>query len=130
MKRLIKADIICKEIQTNKNIINKYIKQYPGLRHVRTQSNNKGILLDDNGTFVAIVQWDIISKFIVALEVNPIYRNKGIGEYLIKQSILNGITKLSVNKNNINAINLYYKLKYKKFKEDDNMLYMIYKNEY
>jgi len=113
------------EIKTNEREIEKYKVQYPKLSHVRCDKENEGIILDNNGAFVAIIQWDNKSKYIVALEVAPEYRKNGIGKYLLKKAYSKGINKLSVNKSNTSAIKLYIKSGYKEEKTDKTMIYMI-----
>lgn len=58
---------------------------------------------------------------IIALEVSPKYRGKGIVTDLINSS---GATKLSVQKNNKNAIRLYEKLGFKVTSENPRVYFM------
>lgn len=113
-----------KVINTSKEVIDNYKSQYSALKHVRTNSENKGIILVDNKKFVAILQWDINSKYIIALEVAPEYRKQGIAKQLLNYAISKDIKLLSVNKKNTNAINLYKSMNYKVKSQDKSMLYM------
>lgn len=115
-----------KFIDSSKELIDKYKIEYPNLKHVRTNPKNKGIIcitLKDS-KFVGIIQWDIKSKYVVSLEINPKYRHKGIATVLLKMAKKQGINRLSVNKHNDPAINLYNGLKYKEIRKDANMIYM------
>lgn len=58
---------------------------------------------------------------IIALEVSPGYRGKGIATDLINSS---GANKLTVSKKNINAINLYKKLGFEIISETPKIYFM------
>jgi hypothetical protein len=44
--------------------------------------------------------------------------------YRMKKAVKNGVTKLSVNKSNIAAIEMYNNFGFKGYDSDDNMIYM------
>lgn len=97
-------------LDSNEENISFYKRQYSSLSHVRTGGSTSGIILVDPTTekFVAVLQLDLVKGFIVALEVSALYRNKGIGAYLLARSVHQyKVTKLTVNKNNTSAIRLY-----------------------
>jgi ribosomal protein S18 acetylase RimI-like enzyme len=98
---------------------------YSNLKHVKFGNDFKGIILIDKNKFVGIIQCNVVSKYIVALEVAPEYRDMGIAKYLLKYAVNLGINKLSVNKENEIAINLYKNFGFEIFDQDNYMYYMI-----
>lgn len=126
-KKILEAGVSnsLRYVKSSKELIEKYKEKYSRLKHVRTSEENEGIMCLDKDKFVGIIQWDINTKYIVALEVIPEYRKKGIGRKLLDIAYKNGIKKLSVNKNNQNAIDLYKSIKFKKADEDNFMYYMV-----
>jgi ribosomal protein S18 acetylase RimI-like enzyme len=113
------------KISTTEENIKKYKSIYPNLKHVKTGKDFKGIMLLDKDEFVGIVQCNTNTDYIVALEVSPKFRNQGIATYLLNyaKNELN-VHKLSVNKKNTNAIDLYKKNNYRVIKQDEHMFYM------
>lgn len=116
------------KLDTTQENINKYKNKFNNLKHIKIGKNFKGLMLIYKNEFIGIIQCNIITHYIVGLYINIKYRHKNIATCLIDyvENILN-IKYLSVNKNNTNAINLYKKLNYILFKQDEHMLYM-YKN--
>lgn len=96
------------EIPYNKENVIKYKSRDNLLRHARTDKDCTGIMLVSNNKLVGYIGWQ--GKMIIALEVTESYRGLGYGEYLLKKAISSGCTSLTVDKNNIPAINLYKKL--------------------
>ena len=64
---------------------------------------------------------------IVALEVSDDYQGRGYSSRLIRHALRDGAYKLSVNKSNEHAIDVYKHFGFKVDDEDKNMLYMSYK---
>jgi ribosomal protein S18 acetylase RimI-like enzyme len=60
---------------------------YSNLKHVKFGNDFKGIILIDKNKFVGIIQCNVVSKYIVALEVASEYRNMGIAKYLLKYAV-------------------------------------------
>lgn len=114
-----------KLISTSKEVIDNFKQQYPNLRHVRVGDNLTGVALLDKDKFVGLVQVDKEKEGIVALDVQPDYREKQLGSLLLNyaESKL-GANKLSVNKHNEVAINMYKNRGYKQYDETDHMLFL------
>ena len=105
--------------------IAQYVDQYPNLKHVKVCEEFRGHLLTDDGQFVAILQCNIKTGYIVALEVAPFYRRRGLAEQLLRSAQTEfGCRYLSVNRKNHSAQLLYGKNGYRVIREDSNMLYM------
>lgn len=113
-----------KEIPYNQENINKYKSKDNLLRHARyIKGLTNGIfLLDNSNNLVGYIAWE--KDTIIALEVISDYRNNGIATKLISKAVDNGVNKLTVRKNNINAINLYKNLGWKIDKETDKIYFM------
>ncbi len=112
-------------LDTSEENIKEYKKQYPSLSHVKVGQPFKGIILVDEEKFVAVLQCDTKTGYIVALEITPEYRHRGIATELLKmaQHKFNSY-KLTVRKTNKEAVSLYQKNGYKTFREEGIMLYM------
>lgn len=112
-------------LDTSEENIKEYKKQYPRLSHVKVGQPFKGIILVDEEKFVAVLQCDTKTGYIVALEISPEYRHRGIATELLKmaQHKFNSY-KLTVRKTNKEAVSLYQKNGYKTFREEGIMLYM------
>lgn len=114
-----------KVIDTTPENIKNYNKKFPGLSHVKTGFDFKGVLLIDDDNFVAVMQCNVKTGYIVALEVGDNYRRRGIASALINLANREfHCHKLSVRKNNWVAIKLYEKHGYKVIREDATMYYM------
>lgn len=113
-----------KEIPYNQENIDKYKSKDNLLRHARyIKGLTNGIfLLDNSNNLVGYIAWE--KDTIIALEVISDYRNNGIATKLISKAVDNGVNKLTVRKNNINAINLYKNLGWKIDKETDKIYFM------
>lgn len=61
---------------------------------------------------------------VIALEVNSDYEGHGYASRLLRLAQSRDANKLSVNKDNTHAINVYKHLGYKEYDNDDNMIYM------
>lgn len=93
------------------------------LKHARTDDDVHGfMLLNEDDELVSYIAYQ--NNFIIAFETMKKYRNHGYGTKLLKKVVKLGVNKLSVNKNNINSLNMYENFGFKKYDEDDNMIYM------
>lgn len=61
---------------------------------------------------------------VVALEVMPEFEGRGYATRLLRYAWSKDVTRLSVEKNNAHAIDVYKHLGYKEYDSDDKMLYM------
>lgn len=61
---------------------------------------------------------------VVALEVMPEYEGRGYARRLLRYAWSKDVTRLSVEKNNAHAIDVYKHLGYKEYDSDSKMLYM------
>ncbi len=86
------------------------------LKHVKEDSDGIMLLDKDSEELIGYIAWK--GDYIVALEVISNFRGKGFGEELLEKAIKKGCRKLSVNRNNIPAINLYKKLGFRKNNTD------------
>lgn len=112
-----------KEIPYNQENINKYKSKDNLLRHARyIKGLTNGIFIVEEDKLVGYIAWE--GDTIIALEVISNYRNNGIATKLLSKAINNGANKLTVNKHNISAINLYKNLGWKIDKETDKIYFM------
>ena len=112
-------------INMTDNNIKKYKSKSKGLSHIRTGKDYTGIIyIDNQDNVVGFYNLRISDNYIQAIEVDKSYQSKGIGKQLLQECIKHGATRLSVNKKNEIAINMYKKNNFKIIKEDKNMYYM------
>lgn len=102
-----------------KNNINLFKRKDNLLCHARIGKDIDGVILTKNNSLVGYIAWS--KEFIIALEVMPEWRKQGIATYLIS---LSPVQRLTVNKNNNDAIKLYLDLGFRVTKEDSRILYM------
>ena len=112
------------QIPMTEENIKKYKSKAKGLSHIRTGEDYTGAIILDNKDVVGFYNLRKSDRYIQALEVIEDYQSKGIGSQLLQECINKGATKLSVNKKNEKAINLYKKRNFKVVKEDNTMYYM------
>ena len=112
------------QIPMTEENIKKYKSKAKGLSHIRTGKDYTGTIILDNKNVVGFYNLRTSDRYIQALEVCEDYQSKGIGKQLLQECINKGATKLSVNKKNEKAINLYKKRNFKVVKEDNTMYYM------
>lgn len=116
-----------KLIPSSADLINKYKSSENLLRHA--DPKDEGIfMIGDSDSFIGYVLWDPRTKFITALEVNKNNRNRGYGDKLIRFAIQRGCTRLTVNKNNWNAIEFYIRQGWHIYKENERIYFMQYDN--
>lgn len=125
------------KVHIDKNIINKYKKEYPMLKHVRCEDTDDyicdGYMWLDGENLVCTIgsceYRDTHEKYIVSLEVMDKYKGYGLSKQLLKFAINTmKCSKLSVNKNNEVAKKVYDDFGFKVFHQDDSMYYMEYKS--
>ena len=102
------------------------IKQFKELKHLRTKNCDGYMYLDgDNlACFYNTEHKDNGEYWIQAIEVLPLYKNYSLGTQLLKKCESLGADKLSVNKSNEVAINMYKKNGWKEYDSSDNMIFM------
>lgn len=61
---------------------------------------------------------------VIALEVTPQYEGHGYASILLDLAKERGVTKLSVEKSNTHAIDVYKHLGYEEYDSDSKMIYM------
>lgn len=122
-----------KAIPMTEENIKKYKSDAKGLSHIKTGKDYQGeIFLDEYEEDGEVKESSVVGfynirksdNYIQAIEVTKYYRKRGIGRQLLKKCMSLGAHKLSVNKKNLIAIELYEKEGFKKEKEDKNMFYM------
>ena len=108
--------------EETKENIEKYKSQENMLKHARnTPGKTAGKLLINPAKDELVGYIACEEDTIIALEVSPGYRGKGIATDLINSS---GANKLTVSKKNINAINLYKKLGFEIISETPKIYFM------
>ena len=112
------------EIPYNQENIDKYKSKDNLLRHARyIKGITDGLfLVDKNSNLVGYIAWE--NDTIIALEVSNNYRGKGIATKLLSIANNKGANKLTVNKNNTKAIQLYKNLGWDIYKETDKIYFM------
>lgn len=123
-----------KKIRITKEVIEKYKKEYPVLKHVRCDDTNKYICdgymwLDNQDNLVCHVgsceYLDDHTKWIVSLEIFPEYKGHGLSKQILDFAVKSMDCKyLSVNKNNKVAKYVYDSYGFKTYQSSDNMDYM------
>lgn len=111
--------------------ISKYKKDIPQLSHVRINKNTYGELFTDRSDKpIGMVNTERKSDgytWIQGIEVFGDNKGKGYGRKMLDLAVTEyGATRLSVNKNNHVAKNLYDDYGFKVYDEDENMYYMKY----
>ena len=102
------------------------IKQFKELKHLRTKNCDGYMYLDgDNlACFYNTEHKDNGEYWIQAIEVLPLYKNYSLGTQLLKKCESLGANRLSVNKSNKVAINMYKKNGWKEYDNSDSMIFM------
>lgn len=128
-KKNIKSDKLplntFERIDMTDSNIRKYKKSNKGLSHIRTGKDYKGyIYIDSEDNVVGFINMRISDKYIQAIEVSKDYQSKGLGKALLHELLKMGAKRLSVNKKNTVALDLYRDL-FSVEKEDNTMYYMV-----
>lgn len=122
-----------KKIHIDENVIKRYEKDYPILKHVRCKDTNEyicdGYMWLDNEKLVCVVgsceYLDNHDKYIVSLEIMDEYKGYGLSKQIVSFAVNEmKCDKLSVNKNNEVTKKVYDDFGFKVFHEDKNMYYM------
>lgn len=111
-----------KELPWTKENIDKYKSPENMLKHARFipgRTVGKILVTPTDEKLVGYIACE--GDTIIALEVSPEYRGKGVATDLINSS---GATELSVQKNNESAITLYKNLGFKIVSENPRMYFM------
>ena len=126
-----------KQVEITEEIINRYKKEYPVLRHVRCKDTKEykcdGYMwLDNNNKLVCHVGSceynDDHTKWIVSLEILPKYKGHGLSKQILDFAVNKMKCRyLSVNKSNKLAKYIYDQYGFKVYQEDKNMYYMVLK---
>lgn len=124
IRRNKNKDLAVKKIPYNSNNIQKYKSSNNLLKHARFNNKTNGIMLinSKDDTLIGYCGWE--EEWIICLEVTENYRGLGFGETLLRNAINSGCTKLSVNKNNLVALNLYKKNGFIPKKTEGNRIVM------
>lgn len=123
-----------KKIRITEELINKYKKDYPVLRHVRCKDTKEYICdgymwMNHDDKLVCYVgsceYTDDHTKWIVSLEIIPEFKGHGLSKQILDFATKTMNCKyLSVNKDNKLAKSIYDKYGFKVYTTDDNMYYM------
>lgn len=123
-----------KKIRITEDIINKYKKEYPILRHVRCKDTKEYICdgymwFDNQDKLVCHVGSceynDDHTKWIVSLEILPEYKGHGLSKQILDFATKTmGCKYLSVNKNNELAKHIYDQYGFRTYQSDKVMYYM------
>ena len=114
-----------KRIDMNDANIRKYKSSNKGLSHIRTGKDYKGyIYIDSNDEVMGFINMRKSDKYIQAIEIDKKYQGNGLGKALLHELMKMGAKRLSVNKKNEKAINMYKK-NFSIEKEDEHMYYMV-----
>lgn len=115
-------------MKLNDMVVQVYKSQYGSLRHLRINRHTKGFVWLDNKDLVAVInteEKDDDYKWITAFEIFGQYKGHGLAKQIMQVAMKElGATNLSVRKTNDIAIKVYKSCGFKKYKEDDHMLYM------
>lgn len=111
-----------------------YSSQYPSLLHLFISNKTKGYIWTDNNEAVAVVnviEKDDDVKEIQALEVFGKYKGRGLSKQVLDVAVKQlGATKLTVQKDNQIAINLYKSYGFKIDKTNELGYTMVIKSSY
>lgn len=123
-----------KKIRITDSVIEKYKKEYPVLKHVRSSDTSEykcdGYMwFDAQDELVCHVgsceYFDNGTKWIVSLEVLPKFKGHDLSKQILNFAVKNmGCKYLSVNKNNKVAKYIYDQYGFKTYQDDENMDYM------
>lgn len=94
------------------------------LKHARSNKDTFGQFLINKNSNNLVGYIGCEGDTVVALEVMPEFEGRGYATRLLRFAWSKGVTRLSVEKNNAHAIDVYKHLGYKEYDSDDKMLYM------
>ena len=104
--------------------INKFKSSDNMLKHARYNKNTFGWFFVNKKDDKLIGYIGCEKDTVIALEVMSDYEGHGYAKRLLNLSKGRGVVKLSVDKNNTHAIEVYKHLGYKKYNSDNKMIYM------
>lgn len=105
--------------------LRKWTDQRPTLANVKTGKDYVGLLLSDDGKFVAILQCNKTTGYIVKLEVATAYKNQNIIVELLNYAAKNlHCGKLTIRESNIEKINMYKQNGWRVFKKERTTIHM------
>lgn len=126
MKKLKLNSFIIKRYSPK--LIEKYKDKENMLKHARFEKGlTKGYFFIDRKTDELIGYIAIEKNMIVALEVTEKYQGKGYAKKLLNYAIALKANRLTVNRNNENAIDMYKHLGWQRYKSTEKMLWFKYK---
>ena len=113
------------KVKLSKESINKYKNTFKALKHIKEKCTGY-IYLDKNIPIAVIaVEEKEDCKFIQALEIDKKYQGYGLSKQLLHIATDElKATRLSVNKNNNLAYDIYKKYGFKDYDETDSMIFM------
>lgn len=119
-----------KSIPISKDVLNKYKKRYPTLKHVR--ENDGGMIWLDGDDVVAVFgagphrdTTNPSETWIYSFEITPNYRGHGLSRQILNVAIKDFNARyLSVAKNNQVALELYKKMGFVTYGENKDMWFM------
>lgn len=105
------------------DLIDKYKSPDNMLRHARCEDGDRGYFYvnQDTDELVGYIGWK--DNMIIALEVVPEYEGKGYAKKLLRLANSVGVNRLTVNKSNKHAIDIYRHLGWKQYKDEGKMLF-------
>lgn len=114
------------KLKLSKKVINTHKISFKALKHIRETCDGY-LYLDNENECVAVVSIENKGdyNFIQGIEINKKYQGRGLSKQLLDIAVKEfNATKLSVNKKNLLAIDIYKKYGFKTYTETDNMLFM------
>lgn len=114
-----------KRVPLSKESIDKYKPVAKYLSHFRSGDDYKGYIWLDNDKVVAGCSVHISEQEIQAIEISKEYQRKGLSYKILDVCVKEfHADKLTVNKKNVLAINIYKKYGFSIYKETDSMYFM------
>jgi ribosomal protein S18 acetylase RimI-like enzyme len=104
--------------------IDKFKSSENMLKHARCNDNTFGRFFVNKKRDELVGYIGCEGDTVVALEVMPEFEGRGYATRLLRYAWSKSVTRLSVEKNNAHAIDVYKHLGYKEYDSDSKMLYM------
>lgn len=109
----------------SQELIDKYKSSENMLKHARYDKGiTKGFFLIERKTDKLIGYIAFEKGMIIALEITKDFQHKGFAKKLLEFAVNHGANKLTVNKSNTNAIEMYKHLGWKRYKSTEKMLFL------
>ena len=108
----------------SQELIDKFKSKDNMLLHARFDGQQTGYFLISrkSGKLMGYIAWQ--DDMIIAVEVPEKYQGRGLCKTMLRLAEIRGANKLTVNKKNTNAIDIYKHLGYKTYKTSDSMLFL------